>query len=150
MVHVAEPPIPAWVEKDAAQHQQLVVFTFVSLSTSGLNGVQLTQQSPQQTPFPGEEVMYVCTVPGNLLRWRILGETGDRLVAERVTEIDQNGFHSTAGVYDVANNCFNSTLTFTAQNGISFICLTADQSMNESVTVAVQGVWSWMCKLASA
>ena len=84
--------------------------------------------------------MYMCIVPRSQLRWRILGETGDRVMDATSAEVDQNVFRSTAGVFDVANNCFNSTLTFIAQNGISFICLTVDQSMNASVTVAVQGV----------
>ena len=83
----------------------------------------------------------MCTVPGNLLRWRILGETGDRLVAEGTADIDQNGFRSTPGVYDATNNCLNSTLTFSAQNARSFTCLNSDQSMSESVTVAVQGTY---------
>ena len=84
----------------------------------------------------------MCTVPGSILRWRIPGETGDRLVDSASAEVDQNGFRSTAGVYDAANNCFSSTLTFSAQDGRSFTCLTSDQSMNESVTVAVQGMYS--------
>ena len=88
--------------------------------------------------------MYECTVPGNLLRWRIPGETGDRLVDSTFAEVDQNGFRSTAGVYDATNNCFNSTLTFSPQNEMSFICRTGDHSMSESVTVAVQGMYSWV------
>ena len=107
----------------------------------------VTQQSPQQTPFPGEEVVYMCIVPGHQLHWRILRETGDRLMDANSADVYQNGFRSTAGVYDVANHCFNSTLTFIAQNGIYFICFTADQSMNALVTVAVQGMWSCICKL---
>ena len=85
--------------------------------------------------------MYLCTVPGDELRWRLPGENGDRITDPSVAEVDQNGFRSTAGVFDTANNCFNSTLTFSAQNGTSFICLNRDQSMNESVTVTVQGMW---------
>ena len=108
---------------------------------AGISGVQLTQLSPQRTPCPGEEVVYLCTVPGDELRWRLPGENGDRITDSSSAEVDQNGFRSTAGVYDVANNCFNSTLTFSAQNETSFICLNRDQSMNESVTVAVQGMW---------
>ena len=86
--------------------------------------------------------MYECTVPGSLLRWRIRGETGDRLVDSASAEVDQNGFRSTLGVYDAANNRFSSTLTFSAQNGRSFTCLNSDQSMRESVTVAVQGTYA--------
>ena len=119
----------------------VVVSTSTSLPTPGVSGVQLTQLSPQQTPCPGEEVVYGCTVPGNRLRWRISVETGDRILESTSAEVDQNGFRSTAGVFDTANNCFNSTLTFSAQNGTSFICLNRDQSMNESVTVTVQGMW---------
>ena len=121
-----------------------VVVSTTSLFTPGISGVQLMQQSPQQTPCPGEEVVYACTVPGNRLRWRISVETGDRILESSSVEVDQNGFRSTAGVYDVANNCFNSTLTFSAQNGTSFTCLNRDQSMSESVTVAVQGI-TWSC-----
>ena len=125
-------------------HIQKRCLHLTSPLTPGNGSVQLTQQSPQQTPCPGEEVVYECTVPGNLLRWRIPGESGDRLVAEGIAELDLFGYRSTAGVYDVTNNCFNSTLTFSAQNGISFICRTGDQSMSESVTVAVQGMYSWV------
>jgi len=82
----------------------------------------------------------MCIVPGNRLRWRISVETGDRILESTSAEVDQNGFRSTPGVYDVTNNCFNSTLTFSAQNGTSFICLNRDQFMSESVTVAFQGM----------
>ena len=119
----------------------VVVSTSTSLPTPGISGVQLTKLSPQQTPCPGEVVVYLCTVPGDELRWRISVETGDRITDSSSVEVDQNGFRSTAGVYDVANNCFNSTLTFSAQNGTSFTCLNRDRSMSESVTVSVQGMW---------
>ena len=82
----------------------------------------------------------MCIVPGDRLRWRISVETGDRILESTSAEVDQNGFRSTPGVYDATNDCFNSTLTFSAQNGTSFICLNRDRSMNESVTVAVQGM----------
>ena len=82
----------------------------------------------------------MCTVPGNQLRWRLEGENGFRLVAEGVLNVNQNGFRSVAGMYDTTNNCFNSTLIFSARNGISFTCLTGDESMNESVTITVQGL----------
>ena len=117
----------------------VVVSTSTLPPTPGVSGVQLIQLSPQQTPCPGEEVVYLCTVPGDELIWRIQGENGDRITDSSSAEVDQNGFHSTAGVYDVANNCFNSTLS--AQNVKSFICLDRDQSMSESVTVSVQGMW---------
>ena len=84
----------------------------------------------------------MCTVPGSILRWRIPGETGDRLVDSASAEVDQNGFRSIPGVYDAANNCFNSTLTFSAQDGRSFTCLNSDQSMSGSVTVTVQGTYT--------
>ena len=89
----------------------------------------------------------MCTVPGNEVRWDISTEIGERILDSTSAEIDQNGFRSTPGVYDATNNCFNSTLTFSAQNGTSFICLNRDRSMNESVTVAVQGMllWVYMC-----
>ena len=83
----------------------------------------------------------MCIVPGDELRWRLLGENGDRITDPTSAEVDQNGFRSTAGVYDTANNCFNSTLTFSAQNGTSFTCLNSNRSMSESVTVSVQGMW---------
>ena len=119
----------------------VVVSTSTSPPTPGISGVQLIQLSPQRIPCPGEEVVYVCIVPGDELRWRLLGENGDRITDSTSAEVDQNGFRSTAGVFDVANNCFNSTLTFGAQNGTSFTCLTADESMSESVTISVQGMW---------
>ena len=122
----------------------VVVSTSTSPPTPGISGVQLIQLSPQQTPCPGEEVVYVCTVPGNRLRWRISVETGDRILESTSAEVDQNGFRSTAGVFDAANNCFNSTLTFSAQNGTSIICLNRDQSMSEPVTVTVQGSYMVM------
>ena len=86
----------------------------------------------------------MCTVPGNLLRWRIVGESGNRLVDSTSIEVDLNGFRSVAGVYDTVNSCFSSTLTFSARDGISFTCLTSDESMNESVTITVQGMLSWV------
>ena len=122
----------------------VVVSTSTSPPTPGISGEQLIQLSPQQTPCPGEEVVYLCTVPGNRLRWRISVETGDRILESTSAEVDQNGFRSTAGVFDAANNCFNSTLTFSAQNGTSIICLNRDKSMNESVTVTVQGSYMVM------
>ena len=82
----------------------------------------------------------MCTVPGNELRWDISIEPGERILDSTSAEIDQNGFRSTPGVYDATNNCFNSTLTFSAQNGTSFICLNHDRSINKSVNVSVQGM----------
>ena len=82
----------------------------------------------------------MCIVPGDRLRWRISVETGDRILESTSAEVDQNGFHSTPGVYDATNDCFNSTLTFSAENGTSFICLNRDQSMSELVSIAVQGM----------
>ena len=119
----------------------VVVSTSTLPPTPGVSGVQLIQLSPQQTPCPAEEVVYLCTVPGDELRWRLLGENGDRITDSTSAEVDQNGFRSTAGVHDTANNCFNSTLTFSAQNGTSFTCLNSNQSLSESVTISVQGMW---------
>ena len=82
----------------------------------------------------------MCIVPGDRLRWRISVETGDRILESTSAEVDQNGFRSTPGVYDATNDCFNSTLTFSAQNGTSFICLNHDRSISKSVIVAVQGM----------
>ena len=82
----------------------------------------------------------MCIVPGDRLRWRISVETGDRILESTSAEVDQNGFRSTPGVYDATNDCFNSTLTFSAQNGTSFICFNHDRSISESVIVAVQGM----------
>lgn len=84
--------------------------------------------------------MYVCIVPGSLLRWRIPRETSDRHVFEGLDDIDRNGFRSIAGVHDRANDCFNSTLTFNAETEVSIVCLAEDQLVNQSVTVVVQGV----------
>ena len=119
----------------------VVVSTSTLPPTPGISGVQLIQQSPQQIPCPGEEVVYVCIVPGDELHWKISVETGDRITDSSTAEVDQNGFRSTAGVFDAANNCFNSTLTFSAQNGTSFTCLNSNRSMSESVTISVQGMW---------
>lgn len=99
--------------------------------------MHLTQQSPQQPICPGDEVVYLCTLPGNALLWGT--PVGDFAVLDSFETPSMGGYVARKVQYDSINNCLTANLTFFAVNRTLITCQNSARSLQNSTVVGVEG-----------
>ena len=112
--------------------------TNMSYSATGI--VQLTQQLPQQPICLGDEVVYLCTVPGNAIIWGT--PVGDFAVTEGTETPQQGGYVARKVRYDGINNCLTASLAFIAENQTMITCENSARSLQNSTTIGLEGQYT--------
>ena len=116
-------------------------FHCMILHSTAYSEVHLTQQSPQDLPCSGEEMILQCTLPGIIVFWSFPG--GEITLAPGSVESVVWNFR--AHPVGVVSGNFTSTLSFPAENGTVISCINGlDRSMQTSKIVKVQGILTFL------
>jgi len=105
---------------------------------AGIVHVELSQQSLQQSICLGDEVVYHCTAPGNVVIWGT--PVGEFVILEAFEPPPRDGFLARRVWYDNTNNCLTSNLTFsTLESQTMITCDNSNRSLQSSAVIDVEG-----------